>query len=84
MTPAILSRYEAIGDRPSPDTRSTGAGRMTMQPDVLDHTKLDQVDRSDLEHHAHVDPSGVIALIAGAFSGASVVAMIWLFTAIFL
>lgn len=54
-----------------------------MQPDVLDHSDLDQIDASGFEELDTSDPAGVIALIAGAISGASIVALIWLFTALF-
>ena len=54
-----------------------------MQPDALDHAELDQVDPLDFEEKSGTDADGVIALVAGAISGASVVAMIWLFTELF-
>ena len=54
-----------------------------MQPDVLDHADLDQIDAPAYEGSDASDPAGVIALIAGAISGASMVALIWLFTALF-
>ena len=44
-----------------------------MQSDLLE-----PADRADLDTVPTVEPSCLIALIAGALSGASVVAMIWL------
>lgn len=39
---------------------------------------FEPADRADLESAPAAEPSGLIAMIAGALSGASVMAMIWL------
>lgn len=54
-----------------------------MQPDVLDHADLDQIDPLEFDETSGTDAAGVIALVAGAISGASVVALVWLFTELF-
>lgn len=54
-----------------------------MQPDVLDHAELDQIDPLEFDETSGTDAAGVIALIAGAISGAPVVALIWLFAELF-
>ena len=54
--------------------------KIVMQPDALDHVDIDHIDLFEFEETSGTDAPGVIALIAGAGSGASVVALIWLFT----
>jgi len=45
---------------------------------VMQSELLRSADRAELETSPAAEPSGLIALIAGALSGASVMAMIWL------
>ena len=48
-------------------------GNLVTQSDLLE-----PADRAELDTGPPAEPSGLIALIAGALSGASVMAMIWL------
>lgn len=50
-----------------------------MQSDLMEPS-----DRAELETYRAVEPSGLIALIAGALSGASIMAMVWLLSELFL